>query len=486
MRVKLFRTIAFSIFGWTTLEFCNIKVTTGMKKYNKILYPLHEVQQTTLRAQFNAVAMSLSCQSLWLEMMAPYGLPPQPLLGQTRRTIAATLEMSDRLSKDYPKPEFGITATRIGQDTVAVTQEVAADKTFGSLLHFRRNTERNDPKILIVAPMSGHYATLLRDMVTKLLPDHDVYITDWKNARDIPADKGDFGLDDYITYVKDFIGQLGPDTHLVAISQSTVPTLAAVALLAKEKLGCQPLSMTFMGGPLDTRAAPTVVTRLAEKKSIDWFAENMIGEVPDKYAGAGRLVYPGFLQLFSFMAMHPEEHTAAHLELFNHLSLGNKRAADKIKAFYDEYLAVCDLPEKFYLETLQKVFIDQELARGLLTHAGVKVDPSAITRTALLTIEGGKDDIVAPGQTTAAHALCSGLAQKKKFHHLQKDAGHFGLFSGHSWNDDIALRLMSFVRKAGADNGIAYDPAADPSRLVAPAQWQDPRQIQPQQRKYKP
>jgi poly(3-hydroxybutyrate) depolymerase len=246
----------------------------------------------------------------------------------------------------------------------------------------------------------------------------------------------------------------------MAVCQPTVATLAAVSQLAEEKSPCQPLSMTLMGGPLDTRAASTEVTKLAEGKSIDWFEENLIGQVPAQYPGAGRLVYPGFMQLFAFMSMHPEKHIESHGELFNHLMEGNKDKADKIKAFYDEYLAVCDLPAKFYLETVQKVFIDQELAKGTLMHNGKLIDPSAIKHTALFTVEGEKDDISAPGQTTAAHKMCKKLKSALKFHYLQPGAGHYGIFNGKGWRDEIAPRITAFIRDMGKRNGVTYAPAS--------------------------
>jgi poly(3-hydroxybutyrate) depolymerase len=365
--------------------------------------------------------------------------------------------MSELLSKDYTKPTFGLTATSIAATKVSVTEEVLLDKDFGTLLHFKRDVNRNDPKVLIVAPMSGHHATLLRDTVARLLPHHDVYITDWKDARTVPVTKGDFGFDDYVAYVQDFIKAIGPETHVLAFSQSTVPALAAVSLMAEEGAEGQPLSMTLMGGPIDTRAAETGITRLVRGKSLDWFSDNMIAEVPEKYAGAGRLVYPGFLQLFSFMAMNPGRHQQSYLDLFKHLADGDDGKAGKIKAFYNEYLAVCDLPGKFYLETIQKVFLDQELAKGTMACHGKKVNPAAITKTALMTVEGGKDDIVAPGQTAAAHGLCPGLQEDQHFHYLQKEADHYGIFGGPLWREDICPRITGFIREIAARHGLTYD-----------------------------
>lgn len=422
-----------------------------MKKHNPLLYPAIEARRTGLKAYFNAAATGLEMQKAMVNAAAAYGLASKPYAKLATDMIDASLEMSERFARDYKKPEFNL----------GVEEEIVEDKAFGRLLHFKRDTTRNDPKVLLVAPMSGHYATLLRDTVKELLPNHDVYITDWKDARDVPTSKGDFGLDDYISYLKDFIKTVGPETHVIAVCQPTVATMAAVSRLAQEKDDCQPLSMTLMAGPLDVRRAETEVTKLANSKPIEWFEENMIGQVPYNYEGAGRFVYPGFVQLFSFMSMNPEKHTDAHIEMFKALVDGDEKTAKKRKDFYDEYLAVCDLPAKFYIETVQKVFIDPQLAQGTLTHNGQPVDPAAITKTALLTIEGGKDDISAPGQTTVAHDLCKGLKADQKYHYLQPEAGHYGVFAGSGWRNDIEPRITGFIREVGAKNGITYDPAAE-------------------------
>jgi poly(3-hydroxybutyrate) depolymerase len=429
-----------------------------MKKHNKTIYPLHELQRQGLKSHFNAMAANLRLQLNMLEAGEAIGFaPPHPYTEKVKKLMAAAVEMSDRFSRDYTKPAFGLTETGTGGAKISVTEEVITDKDFGALLHFKRDTTRNDPKVLIVAPMSGHHASLLRDTVARLLPDHDVYITDWKDARTVPLSKGDFSLDDYITYVQDFVETVGPNTHVIAFSQSTVPTLATIALLAGEGSNCQPLSMTLIGGPIDTRAAATQVTRLTTGKTANWFAENMIAEVPQKYPGAGRLVYPGFLQLFSFMSIDPDRHMQSHLDLFKHLADGDDAKADKIKAFYDEYLSVCDMPGTFYMDTVQKVFIDQELAKGTMSYKGQKVDLAAITKTALLTVEGGKDNLVAPGQTVAAHSLCSSLQDSQRFHYLHPDADHFGLVSGHLWRDGVSPQVMQFIRKIAAQNGLQHD-----------------------------
>ncbi|MBI1214263.1 MAG: polyhydroxyalkanoate depolymerase [Alphaproteobacteria bacterium] len=454
-----------------------------MTKHNPILYPAHEAQRSGIKTYFNALAAGLNFQTAVVSMAEMYGFAPKPYAELTKNFLTAAEEMTERFAKEYTKPAFGLDTTETGGKTVRVTEETIKDKDFGKLVHFKRETDRNDPKVLLVAPMSGHHATLLRDTVAALLPDHDVYITDWKDARDVSMEKGDFGLDDYIDYVKEFIKAVGPETHVMAVCQPTVPVLAAVSRLAEEKSDCQPLSMTLMGGPLDTRAASTEVTKLAESKDIDWFEENLIGKVPEKYEGRGRLVYPGFVQLFSFMSMNPEKHAQSHIDMFNSLMKGNREKAEKIKDFYDEYLAVCDLPAKFYLETVKKVFIDHELPRGLLTHHGDKVDPAAIRQTALFTVEGEKDDISAPGQTLAVRGMCKNIAAGSRFHYLQPDAGHYGIFNGHHWREEIAPRITGFIRETGKRRGLAY---TAPNNAIAPEAYAPPAAPDKKPRRRKP
>lgn len=428
-----------------------------MKKHNTLLYPLHEIQRQSCRAYFNLFSGPFAFQSMALSAMKDYGLLTPQIAASAQQVLDATYEMSDRMTKDYAKPNFNLPETKIGAAKVAVTEEIIEDRAFGTLLHFKRDTDRKDPKVLIVAPMSGHFATLLRDTVKQLLPHHDVYITDWKDAKEVPLSQGDFSFDDYVTYVKDFIKTVGPETHLVAVCQPTVPAIAAVARMAEEKSAFQPISMTLMGGPIDTRRAETAVSKLAESKPIEWFQENLIAQVPSNYAGAGRMVYPGFVQLSSFISMNLEKHVTSHKELYEFLSKGVTDKADKIKKFYDEYLAVSDLPGTFYIETVENVFIDQKLAKGTLTHDNHKVNPSAIQNTAMFTIEGENDDIAAPGQTTAAHDLCSGLRFDQKFNYLQKDAGHYGIFSGRHWREEIAPMVTGFIRDIAKSQGIVYD-----------------------------
>jgi poly(3-hydroxybutyrate) depolymerase len=436
-------------------------IVTGT--YNAFLYPLTEMQRLGRKMWFNPMATWLSTQSAMVSMAQSCKLVPKiftPYAELATDVLDASATMAERAGRDYQtKPAFNLNETTIAGKVVGVREEVALERPFGNLLHFKRDTHRNDPKLLLVAPMSGHYATLLRDTVASLLPHHDLYITDWKNARDIPLSEGDFGLDDYIDYVKEFINQVGPGSHVMAVCQPTVATLAAVSELAREKSPNQPLSMTLMAGPLDVRAAATKVTEYASSRPIDWFERNVVSEVPFGYAGAGRKVYQGEVQLASFMGMNLGHHIKSHIDMFNHLMNGNTDKADKLQKFYDEYLTACDLPARFYLETVQRVFIDPELAQGKLRHHGQLVDPSQIHGTALFTVEGEKDDISAPGQTTVAHRLCSGLNADQKFHYLQPGAGHYGVFSGSSYRAFIAPRITGFIRDTAMRHGLRHDQA---------------------------
>ena len=428
-----------------------------MKHHNPVLYALHEFHSQSLRTYFSTMSLALTYQKALLQTTSAYGLTHNHYAAEAHKLITASQQMSERMSKDYGKPEFNLRTTRIGAETVAVTEEITEEKPFCNLLHFKRQTKRDDPKVLIVAPMSGHHATLLRDTVAQLLPAHDVYITDWKDARHVPYDEGDFGLDDYISYVKDFIKAIGPNTHVMAVCQPTVPSLAAVSRLASENSPVQPASLTLMGGPIDVSKAPTEVTELADRHSIGWFAKNMVGRVPNKYPGGGRLVLPGFLQLFSFVSMNPQRHAQSHRDLFKHAYHGEDEKADKIKDFYDEYFAVCDLPGKFYLETVERVFKERELARGIMKHDGKPVNPGDIKKTAVLTIEGERDDISPPGHTLAAHGLLTGLKDDMRFNLLQEGAGHYGIFSGSMWRKNVAPAVTGFIRKAAEKAGIKHD-----------------------------
>jgi len=346
----------------------------------------------------------------------------------------------------HTRPPFGITEVLSGNAMTPVREEVIASRPFGDLLHFAKDeVQTPQPKMLVVAPLSGHFATLLRNTVETLLRDHDVYITDWRNARDVPLDAGRFGFDEYVDYVIDFLHVLGPRSHVLAVCQPCVPTLVAVALMAEDKDPCEPRTMTLLGGPIDVTAAPTVVNTLANTHPLEWFEENLISRVPLRYPGGGRRVYPGFLQLTAFMSMNLGRHFEQFRKLYQALADAETAEAAKIGDFYEEYLAVLDLTAEFYLETIDKVFQRALLARGELTHHGRPVRPEAIQRTALLTVEGERDDICAVGQTAAAHLLCSSLRPHLKRHHLQPGVGHYGVFSGSKWERQVYPQVRNMV-----------------------------------------
>jgi polyhydroxyalkanoate depolymerase len=362
------------------------------------------------------------------------------------RRMFALMDVFQGAKLTHKRPAYGIETVRSGNATVAVREEVLLDMPFGSLLHFAKDdVEAHQPRVLVVAPMSGHFATLLRSTVETLLRDHDVYITDWKNARDVPLEAGRFGFEDYVDYVNTFFQELGPGAHLLSVCQPCVPALAAVALMAEDKDPATPRSMTLMGGPIDTRVAPTVVNELSNEKPLEWFEENLITTVPFRYPGRGREVYPGFLQLSAFMSMNLERHGAQHRELYQLLADGKDVEAQRIKDFYAEYFAVLDMTKEFYLETVDMVFQRTLLAKGELMHRGRRVNPGAIRKTALLTVEGEKDDVCAVGQTAAAHGLCSGLRPHLRRHHLQPGVGHYGVFSGSKWEKQVYPQVRNMI-----------------------------------------
>jgi polyhydroxyalkanoate depolymerase len=359
--------------------------------------------------------------------------------------LAAAYEMLAQTTLTHTRPSFEIHSTVSDGRTVPVREEVACTTSFGSLVRFAKETEKPQPRVLVVAPLSGHFATLLRNTVETLLPENDVYITDWHNARDAPLSDGRFGIDEYIDHVIQFLGAMGPGSHVVAVCQSCVQVLAAVAILAEDASPLQPASMTLMAGPVDARVKPTKVNELAVSKPIGWFQRNLIATVPRRYPGAGRRVYPGFVQLTAFMSMNIDRHVKAHIEMYRLLAEGDREKAGVLKKFYDEYFAVLDLDADFYLETVQRVFQEYHLARGTLEWHGRRVDPRAIKRTALLTVEGEKDDICSVGQTVAAHDLCSSLRPYLKRHHLQAGVGHYGVFSGRRWSSQIYPILRNTI-----------------------------------------
>ncbi len=378
-----------------------------------------------------------------------YHNPLNPLSYTTiGRTIAAASELVERITRRYGKPEFGINETEVNGKAVAVEEELVHGLPFCNLLHFKRNIKNDDPRLLIVAPMSGHHATLLRGTVRDMLPHADVYITDWIDARDIPQYEGKFDLDDYIYYVMQFIKKLGPNTHVMAVCQPAVPVFAAVALMNSTRSKCTPPSMTLIGGPIDTRINSTEVNNLAETRPLSWFEQNVITRVPVNYPGFMRRVYPGFLQLTGFMTMNLDRHIGAHLKLFQHLVEGDGESVETHKAFYNEYLSVMDITAEFYLQTVETVFQKHLLPRGeMLWNGEEHVDPAAITKTALLTIEGERDDISGVGQTEAAHNLCTNLPPAMRKHHLQKGVGHYGLFNGRRYRQHIVPVINEFIRK---------------------------------------
>lgn len=371
----------------------------------------------------------------------------QPFRGNPLlRGAGAACELLARAGMSHSRPDFGIKATSLGNAIVPITETAVFRHPFCTLVHFKKEHVVEQPRVLIVAPLSGHFATLLRGTAETLLSDHDVYITDWINARDVPLHHGHFDFDDYIDLLIEFIRFLGPRLHIVAVCQPSVPVLAAAALMAAAGEVDQPASMTLIGGPIDTRLSPTKVNRLATSRSLDWFERNVIATVPARYRGASRRVYPGFVQVAGFMSMNLDRHLSAHLELFQQLVQGDDEGAAATKRFYDEYMSVMDLPADFYLQTVQRVFQDHSLPRGLLVSRGRRIDPATVERTALLTVEGETDDICGAGQTLAAHELCRNLPRRKKVHHLQRGAGHYGVFNGRHWRNEIYPKLRDFIR----------------------------------------
>ncbi|MBC8268450.1 MAG: polyhydroxyalkanoate depolymerase [Rhodospirillaceae bacterium] len=367
------------------------------------------------------------------------------------RSMAASFEVFNRMTRRYGKPTWDIETTTVKGKSVDVEIDIQLCTRFCDLIHFRRDLPTSktgkDPKVLIVAPLSGHYATLLRGTVEAMLPEHDVYVTDWRDARVVPLSLGTFDLDDHIDLMIDFMRYLGPDLTVIAVCQPAVSVLAAVALMAAEKDPMQPHSIVLMGGPIDTRVNPTKVNEHAETKELSWFENSVISRVPFPLAGAMRKVYPGFVQLTGFMTMNLDRHMKAHVGLYNHLVEGDGDSADQHREFYDEYLSVMDLPGEFFLQTIDTVFKEHSLPKGTMKHRKRPVDPSKIRKTALMTVEGEKDDICGVGQTSAAHSLCSNLADDKKVRHVQMGAGHYGVFNGRRWKTEIQPLIARFIRE---------------------------------------
>src|SRR3954452_24420933 len=372
-------------------------------------------------------------------------LVPQGMSDAVVGRLSAALELISRSTLTYHRPAYGIDSIMVGNREVAVTEEVAYATPFGSLLRFKKEGVGEQPRMLLVAPMSGHFATLLRGTVKTLLQDHDVYITDWHNPRDIPLDHGRFGLDEYTEHLITFLGKLGPRPHMVAICQPSVSALAAAAIMSEDDHPSRPATLTLMAGPIDTRIQPTKVNDFAKSKPLNWFKDNLINYVPLQCKGAFRQVYPGFVQLTAFVSMNLERHVKQHVELADLLANGELQKAEIIKAFYDEYFAVMDLPAEFYIETVRDVFQQHLLPLGKLTYRGRPVNCAAIKRMGLMTVEGEKDDICSIGQTLAAQDLCTGVRASRKVHHMQAGVGHYGVFSGRRWNKEIYPLLRDFV-----------------------------------------
>lgn len=396
---------------------------------------LYQAYQT----QDDLIAPLRWAANLGRRMTGPFGTPA--------RHIDAALELASRFQLSHASPGFQIETVPVGNRLVPVTERVVLNLPFGQLRHFAKDVDTPQPKVLVAAPLSGHFATLLRGTVEVLLRDHDVYVTDWVNARDVPLDAGNFGVEDSVAYLIRFLKEIGPGAHILAVCQPCVQTLAAVAVMSEDRNPATPRSMTLMAGPIDVRESPTEVNALAASKPLDWFKKKLIATVPQRYAGGGRRVYPGFVQLTAFMTMNMARHREQHRKLYRHLAAGEVKEAQKIKEFYDEYFAVLDLTEEFYIETIDRIFQKAELATGTFTYRGRLVDPRMIRNTALLTVEGGRDDICSLGQTAVAHDLCASLRPHLKRHHLQANVGHYGVFNGRRWEKEIypVVRNMIFA-----------------------------------------
>jgi len=430
-----------------------------------MLYQLYESQRALL-SPFSEFASASA--KLYSHPLSPFTHTPMA------HRVSAGLDLMHRLSKEYEKPEFGINKVNVQGTDVAVQEQVAIEKPFCRLLRFKRFTDdlpllsamKEQPSVLVVAPLSGHHSTLLRETVRALLVDHKVFITDWTDARMVPLEAGPFHLDDYIFYVQQFIRHIGPEANVISVCQPTVPVLAAVSLLASQG-EFTPRTLTMMGGPIDARKSPTAVNNLAMNKSYEWFENNVIYRVPVNYPGNGRRVYPGFLQHTGFIAMNPDRHLKSHYDYFNDLMRGEDESADFHRSFYDEYNAVLDMPAEYYLDTIKTVFQDFALVNGTWEVDGQLVRPQDIKTSALLTIEGELDDISGAGQTRAAHDLCTGIPKSRQFHYDVEGAGHYGIFSGRRWREKVYPEVRDFIatHQSAATNGAR--PAA--SKKAAPA-----------------
>ena len=405
-----------------------------------MFYQLYELNHAFM-APFRATADAMNLA--WKNPLNPWA---HTVVG---RSFSAGFEVFERVTRRYGKPAFGLPQTTVEGESVAVEEEIVWRRPFCDLIHFKRHLPagaEKGPRILIVAPMSGHYATLVRGTVEALLPSADLYITDGIDARMVPVTEGDFDLDDYIDYVIEMLHHLGPDTHVVAVCQPSVPVLAAVAVMEGDGDTCAPSSMTLMGGPIDTRINPTAVNQLAQDKPLEWFRDNVIMQVPWPQPGFMRQVYPGFLQLSGFMSMNLDRHMIAHKDFYMHLVKNDGDSAEKHRDFYDEYLAVMDLTAEFYLQTVDTVFIKHALPKGEMMHRTKRVDTTAIRNVALLTVEGENDDISGVGQTKAAQTICTNIPDHMRLHYMQPDVGHYGVFNGSRFRREIAPRIVQFAK----------------------------------------
>jgi len=402
-----------------------------------MLYTLHEITHTLL-APWSALARAN--RQMFSDPLSPLSYMP------VARSMAAGSELFLRVTQRYGKPSFRLSETQIDGKAVSVTEEVVLKKPFCELRHFKRGVTRSDPVILLVAPLSGHFATLLRDTVRGLLPEHDVYVTDWVDAKMVPLSEGPWHLDDYVDYMREFIRFLGPDVHVISVCQPTVPVLIAVSLMAADDEPVKPRTMVMMGGPIDARRSPTAVNNLALKRQLAWFERTVIHRVPLKYPGYMRRVYPGFLQHLGFVAMNPGRHANAHWDYYAHLVRGDGESAESHRRFYNEYNAVLDMAAEYYLDTIRNVFQEHRLPKGTWKVHDQLVEPKRITKTAMMTIEGELDDISGNGQTEAAHALCTGIPAARREHFMAPGVGHYGIFSGRRWHEMIYPRIRDFIR----------------------------------------
>ena len=403
-----------------------------------MLYDAYEMQRSLLAGASTLANIGAG----WMQN------PANPFsYSQMGPIVGSALDVFAHASASRGKPEFGFETTIVDGKTVPVVEEIVLRKPFGQLKRFRREGIEGGPRLLIVAPMSGHYATLLRGTVERMLPGHDVYITDWRDAKLVPLADGKFDLDDYIDYLIAFLEQIGPGAHMLAVCQPSVPCYAAAAVMSADKNPARPRTLTMMGGPIDTREAPTAVNTLATQRPHAWFQRNVIATVPYSYPGAGRAVYPGFLQLAGFMTMNLGSHLTSHWEMFKHLVAGDGESADATKDFYDEYRSVCDMTEEFYLQTVDVVFQRHLLPKGEMMHRGRRVDPAAISDIAILAIEGERDDISGIGQTKAALNISTSLPERMKHYHLAEGVGHYGIFNGSKWRTRIAPVVEKWIAR---------------------------------------